>query len=133
MKLKLEASNLFHCPKGQWVGVCESIEEPKQRIRRSCAKQVRLRFRVVVDGEEYLVGKTFCAELNYGSELFAFLDSWVDTNFDKYLDDNGNIDLSLLVGREADLIVTHGPMFDPHAHPYVNLAGIFPRGRLTED
>ena len=133
MKLKLETTSIFHCPQGQWPGVCEGIEEPKQRIDRPCAKQVRIRFRVMVDDEEYLVGKTFCADLHCGSELFSYLHSWVDGDFDKYLDDDGNIDMDLLVGKKADLHITHGPKVDQHTHPFVNISGIFPRGRITED
>ena len=133
MKLKLEQNGIFHCPKGQWPGVCESINEPTQRIKRPCARQVRLRFRVTVDDEEYLVGKTFCADLRYGSELYGYLVSWCDGDFEKYLDDDGNIDLDLMVGKKADLLITHGPPVEPHKHPYANISGIFPRGRLTED
>ena len=129
---------MFQCPQGNWSGVCEAIEEPKQRINKPCAKQVRcaenhLRFRVETDEGEKLVGKTFCADLSNGSELHSYLDSWLDGDFDRFLDEDGNVDLDLLVGRGADLIITHGPKANEHSYPFVKIAGIIPAGRLTAD
>ena len=133
MKLKLEENGIFHCPQGSWEGVCIAIEEPKQRINQPCAKQVRLRFSVLVEDQEYIVAKTFCADLSYGSELYGYLVSWFDDDFDRYLDDDGLVDFDLLVGKRADLHINHGPQDGRYTHAFVNISGIFPRGRLSEE
>jgi len=133
MKLKLRQNDIFHCPEGNHQGILEAVDPPKKRMNKPCQKQVRLRFRISADGDqEYLVGKTFCADLSYGSELYNYLNSWLDGDFDRFLDDDGNIDLDLLIGRKADLLITHVDT-GTHDVPFVNIVGIFPLGRLTED
>jgi|SRR5579862_7484816 len=133
MKLKL-GNNIFHCPEGHHTGVLEAVEEPKKRMNKPCSQQVRLRFRISTDNDqEYLVGKTFCADLTYGSELYTQLDPWVEGDFERFLDEDGNIDTDLLIGRRADLLISHGPQIGEYEHPFVKIVGIYPVGRLTED
>ena len=133
MKLKLGNNQIFHCPEGKWIGTCESAEEPKKKINKLCKSQVRLRFRILSDeGTEYIVAKTFCADLSYGSELYCFLESWTNGKYDKFLDDYGNVDLDLFIGQNAALLITHVQREGPHDHPFVNIAGIYPEGILTQ-
>ena len=133
MKLKLGTNEIFHCPEGRWSGICEAVDEPKQRINKPCAAQIRLRFRVETDEGEKLVGKMFCADMSYGSELYSYLESWLGGNFDKYLDEDGNIDLDLLIGKRADLHIIHGLQTAGNDYPFVNIAGIYPAGTFTEE
>ena len=131
MKLKLGTDDIFNCPEGHIQGILETTGEPKKRVNKPCETQVRLKFRVrTSEGREHLVARTFCATLEFGSELYCFLESWLDGKFDAYLDDNGEIDLNLLIGKSANLYITH---FEDgkHAHPYVHIAGIFPADRLN--
>jgi hypothetical protein len=130
MKLKLGTNDIFDCPEGQYKAVLERIGEPKKRINKPCAAQVRTTFRArLATGKEYLVARTFCADLGYGSEFYSFLESWTDGKFETLLDDNGEVDLNLLIGKEADLLITH---YDDgtHSKPYVKIAGVFPPGTL---
>lgn len=131
--MKMKLYNPFHCPEGKWPGICEAIEEPKKRMNKSCANQVRVRFSVQTDEGERLVAKTLCADRGYGSELYTFLASWFDGNLNSVLDDDGEIDLDVLVGKKADLLITHGPHGDQYEYPVVNIAGIYPPGHITED
>ena len=132
MKLKLGNDDIFQCPEGRFTATLELADEPNKRINRGCAKQIRLRFRVKTpDGKEYLVGKTYCADLAYGSELYNDLESWLDGSFDSVLDENQEIDLDLFINKKADVLITH---FNDGKHdkPFVKIAGIFPAGRLTQ-
>lgn len=132
MKLKLH--NAFHCPHGKWNGVCMAVEEPKQPSKHmKCSKQVRFLFQVNTDDGERMVGRTFRATFSYGNDLYVFLASWLDGDMERLLDDDGEIDLDVLVGREADLYIVHGPHGAQHEYPVVNIAGIFPAGSLTEE
>jgi len=130
--MKLKLNNPFHCPEGKWRGTCEAIEEPKKLMKRGCAKQVRIRFSVDTDEDEKMVGRTFCAELSPGGELYEFLDGWLDGDLERLLDDDGEIDLDLLIGERADLHIVHGPHGAEYRYPVVNIAGIYPAGRLTQ-
>jgi hypothetical protein len=131
MKLKLH--NIFHCPQGRWSGVCEAIGEPNKRMNKPCSPQVNFRFRVETDEGEKLVRRTFCADFTYGSELYLFMASWLDDDLERLLDDDGEIDLDVLIGREADLYITHGLQAAQYEYPVVNIAGIYPPGRMSED
>ncbi len=131
LKLKLGTNDLFDCPEGKYRALLETIGAPKKRINRPCQEQVRTIFRVKHStGKEYLVGRTFCADLSYGGELYNFVESWLDGNFEALLDDNRELDLHLLLGREADLLITHWG--DGREKPFVKIAGIFPPGKLIE-
>ncbi|MGC3990589.1 MAG: hypothetical protein QM796_13095 [Chthoniobacteraceae bacterium] len=131
--MKLKLNNAFHCPEGKWRGTCEAIEEPNKRMNRPCSKQVRLRFALETHAGEKIVARTFCADLSIGGELHAFLDSWLDGNFDPYLDEDGEVDLDLLVGKMADLLITHGVKSEEYKFPLVIIAGLFPPGQLVEN
>ncbi len=132
MKLKLGLDDIFDCPEGKYRAVLERVGEPKKRMNRPCQVQVRLVYRVKTPTQkEHLIGRTFCADLGYGSELYHFLESWLDGQFDALLDENGELDLNLLVGKEADVLVTHKDG-GTHKKPFVNIAGIFPPGTLVE-
>lgn len=132
LKLKLGTNDAFDCPEGKYRAVLETIGAPKKRINRPCQEQVRAMFRVKDSpGKGHLVARTFCADLSYGSELYNFVESWLDGNFEALLNDSRELDLNLLLGREADLLITH---WDDGAHdkPFVKIAGIFPPGKLVE-
>ena len=133
MKLKLGHDDTFNCPEGKFKGVLERVAEPKKRINKPCQLQVRFLFRVKTQaGKEHLVGRTFCADLSFGSELYNFLDSWLDGKFEPFLDANGEVDLNLLLGREAGLVIEHRGDGN-HLKPFSNIAGIFPVGTLIEE
>ncbi len=103
-------------------------------MKKPCKDQVRFTFRIKADGEkEYLVGRTFCADLSYGSELFSFVESWVDGRFDRYVDESGQVDLNLLLGTEADLLITHYDDGKGRDFPFVQIPGIYPPGRLIDN
>jgi len=124
--------DIFNCPEGRFKAVLEAAEQPNKRINRPCAEQVRLRFRVTTsDGREYLVGKTYCADLCWGTELYSDLDSWTDGNFDEFLNDDGEIDLDLFINKKADLVITHF-VDGKYEKPFVKIAEIFPPGTLIE-
>jgi hypothetical protein len=132
MKLKLGTNDIFECPEGQYRAVLERVGEPKKRINKPCAEQVRFFFRVkTAAGKEHLLARTFCADLGYGSELHTFLESWFDSNFEPLLDENGEIELNLLLGREADVVVTHWDGGNSNGKPFVKIGGIFPPGKLN--
>ena len=84
------------------------------------------------NGKEYLVGRTFCADLSDGSEFYNFLASWLDDDFSEYLDANGEIDLDLLVGKEVGVLVKHRDM-GTHCKPFVHVVMIFPACTLEEE
>ena len=131
MKIKLGQNDTFDCPEGKYKATLERVGEPKKRINRPCSAQVRLTFRVKApEHKEHLVARTFCADLGYGGELYNFLESWLDGNFDPLLDECREIELNLLVGKDADLLISH---YGDAAHdkPFVKIAGIFPSGALV--
>jgi hypothetical protein len=133
MKLKLGTDNIFNCPEGRFRGVIERIGEPKKRINKPCDQQVRITVRVATPARrEHLVMRTFCADLNYGSELYNFLDSWLEGRFEQFLAEDGQVDLNLMIGKEADVLVSHYED-GKHAQPFVQIAGIFPSGTLIEN
>jgi hypothetical protein len=109
MKLNLGHSDIFECPEGKFKAVLERVGEPKKRVNKPYASQVRFTFRVKTQaGKEHLVARTFCADLSFGSELYNFMDSWLDGEFGPFLDDNcRDLDLDLVLGKEAGLIVEH--------------------------
>jgi hypothetical protein len=126
MKLKLGTTDIFDAPEGKYKATLERIAEPKKKIDKLCAAQVRLTFRTKArGGKEYLVARTFCADLSHGGELYNFLSSWLNGNFDPFLDSNGDVDLDLLVGREAEVSVTHYKD-GLHSKPFIKLSAIFP-------
>lgn len=132
MKIKLGQNDIFDCPEGKYRAILERVGPPQKLSKKPCKDQVRLTFRVETSaGKEHLVARTFCADLTYGGELYTFLESWLDGNFDPFLDECREIDLNLLVGKEADVLITH---HDPgtHGKPFVNISGIFAPGRLVE-
>ena len=131
MKLKLGTDDIFECPEGKYRGVLERVGEPKKRINKPCPIQGRMTFRVKEPkGKEHLVARTFCADLSCGSELYNFLESWLDGKFKTFKDEQGDVDLNLLIGKEADLLITH---WGDHVKPFVKIAGIFPKGTLVEE
>lgn len=133
MILKLGTDDIFDCPEGKYRGTLERVGEPKKRINKPCNVQLRLTCRVKTNtGKEHLVARTFCADLSYGSELYSFLESWLDGKFEAYLNENSEIDLNLLIGKEADLLITHWGD-GTQSKPFVKIAGIFPPGKLIED
>lgn len=133
MKIKLGLDDTFDCPEGKYRGVLERVGEPKQRIKKPCELQVRYSFRVKTHtGKEHIVARTFCADLSLGGELYNFLDSWLNGNFDPFLDSNGEVDMNLLIGKEADLLVAHWSD-GVRKKPFVKIAGIFPLGTLIEE
>jgi len=133
MKLKYGKDDIFDCPEGTYRGVLERIAEPKKRINKPCDAQIRLTFRVKTKkGKEHLVARTFCADLSEGSELFASLESWLAEEIDSLLDEKGELELNLLIGRSADLHITHWND-GSHDTPFVLIVGIFPPGTLVRD
>jgi hypothetical protein len=132
MKLKLGTNDIFDCPPGQYSAVLEFVGEPNKRIKKPCAQQVRLRFRVYAEsGKEYLVGVTYCADLSYGSELYEFLNSWLEGDFESVLDEHGEVELDQLLMRRADLVVIQKDL-GTHTKPLVCIGGIFPKGTLMK-
>ena len=133
MKLKLGTDDIYDCPEGKYKGVVERIAEPKTPIKKPCKDQVRLTIRIKTsEKKEYLVARTFCADLNYGSEFYNFLASWLEDNFDEYLDANGEIDLDLLIGKEVGVLIKHRDM-GTHCKPFVQVVMIFPPCTLEEE
>ena len=133
MKLKVGLNDIYDCPEGKCKAVLERVGEPKKRIHKPCASQVRYTFRVrTTENKEYLVARTFCADLAFGSELYQFLDSWLDSKFDPLLDSDREMDLNLLVGKEANLLISHWAD-GSRDKPFVKIAGIFPVGTLLEE
>ena len=132
--MKLKLYNPFHCPDGRWGGVCTTIEEPKQPSKRKrCDKQVRFLFEVETDEGTRMAGRTFCANFSYGSELHIFLASWLGEDMPGFLDDDGEIDLDRLIGRKAELLITHGPHGAQYEYPVVNITGIYPEGTFAAE
>ena len=132
MKIKMNNHNIFMCPEGRFSAILEAAESPNKRINRPCAEQVRLRFRVTApDGAEYLVGKTYCADLGWGTEFYNDLEGWIDGNFEDYINEAGEIDLDMFLHKKADLVITHFKD-GKHEKPFVKIAGIFPEGKLTQ-
>lgn len=133
MKLKLGTNDIFHCPEGSYRGILEYIGEPKTLTKLPCDLQVRARFRVKTsDGNQYLVARTFCADLSYGSDLYNFLASWTEGNFEPYLDENNDIHLNRFLFKEADLLVTVEKRAT-HKDPLVKISGIYPPGTLLPE
>lgn len=133
MKLTIGTDDIFACPEGRFRGIIERIGEPKKRINKPCEQQVRMTIRVkTTSGKEHLVARTFCADLSFNSELYHFLDSWLDGDFERFADSDGQLDLNLLLGKEVDVLVSH---YDDgtHGKPFVKIDGIFPRGKLVQD
>ena len=132
--MKLKLFNPFHCGDGKWSGVCVKLEEPTTPSKyKKCAKQVRILFEVETDEGERMAGKTFCANFSYGSELYLFLASWLGEDLERFLDDDGEIDLDRLVGRKADLYITHGLHGDQYEYPVVYISGIYPEGTFAAE
>jgi len=130
MKLKLQ--NQYHCPEGTWRGVCETIFEPKRTMNHERDQQVRLRFIVDTDEGEKKVARSFRAELSVGGELYEFLNSWLGGDLEWLLDEDGQIDLDLLIGEKADLQIVHGRQDAQYRFPVVLIDKICPPGRLIE-
>ena len=133
MKLKLELRNKFHCPEGKWRGQCEYIDEPKKLIKHMGTEQVRIRFSVDTDDGEKLVARTFSSELHPGTELYGFLYSWLGEDLIGLVDEEGEIDLDLLIGEQADLSIVHGKKTAEYSYPVVLINGIYPPGRLIRE
>ncbi len=132
MKLKVGSNDIFDAPEGKYTAHLESVGEPKKRINRPCSSQVRLQFRATASsGKQYLVAQTFCADLSYGSELYQFLDSWLDGDFERLTDDDGELDLDLLLKRKADILVTHYH-HEKYEKPFVKIDAIYPQGRIID-
>ncbi len=126
MKIKLPRNDIFDAPEGKYKATLESVGEPKRRSKLPCEEQVRLQFRTEPrSGKDYLVGKSFCATLENGSELYQFLDSWLNGNFEPFTDGQGEMDLKLLQGKKAEVVITHYQGAD-HDKPFVRIAGIHP-------
>jgi len=133
MKLKIGRDDTFDCPEGKHKGVIERIGEPKTRINKPCEQQIRITIRVKTpDKKEYLVARTFCADLSNGSEFFHFLIPYLEESDEQFTNANQEIDLNLLIGKEVDVLVTH---FDDgkHDRPFVKIAGIFSPGTLVDE
>ena len=133
MKLRLGTDDIYDCPEGKYNGVVERIAPPKTPIKKPCPDQIRMTIRVKTpDKREYLVARTFCADLSYGSEFYNFLSSWLDDDFDEYLNANGEIDTDLFIGKNIDVLVKHRAN-GTHEKPFVMLVGIFPPCTLVEE
>ena len=108
------------------------IEEPKQPSKhKRCAKQVRFLFEVTTDEGERMAGRTFCATFASGGELHLFLASWLGEDMPGFFDDDGEIDLDRLIGRKADLLITHGLHGSEYEYPVVYISGIYPEGTFA--
>ena len=130
MKLKLQ--NPYHCQEGKWRGTCENIFEVKNTMDNGCDQCVRLRFVVDTDEGEKKVARTFRAELSVGGELHEFLNSWLGGDLEWLLDEDGQIDLDLLIGEKADLHIVHGRQDAQYRYPVVLIHKICPPGRLIK-
>jgi len=132
MLLKLGTDDIYDCPEGKFNGVVERIGPPKTPIKKPCPDQIRMTIRVKTPKGEKLVARTFCADLSYGSEFYNFLSSWLEDNFDEYLDANGVIDTDLFIGKAVGVLVKHRDK-GTHEKPFVHVVMIFPLCTLEEE
>ena len=131
MKLIVGQDDTFNNPEGKFRAILIRVGPPPKPLKKSCTTQVRLTFRTSLpSGKEHLVARTFCADLSFGSELHQFLNSWLGKELKTMADACGELDLNLLVDKQADLIIEHKHTAG-HDDPYVNICGIFPRGTLV--
>jgi hypothetical protein len=133
MKLQLGTNSIFYCPEGRYRAVLENIGAPNKKDNLGCDEQIRFRFRVEGEaGAEYLVARNFCANLDYGSDLYHFLEAWFEGGCDRFVDDDNQLELDLLVGERADVLIGHHQS-GKHKQPFSRILGIHPPGRLVDN
>ena len=127
MKIDIPKKVSFHAPEGAHRATLLSVGEPK-RGSDSCDNEVRLVWELqTVDRHwTFHAGKTYCLDDN-SIELIADLESLLGEEMHLLQDESGQLDLDLLIGRQADLILVHINN-SKHDKPYVYIKGVCPPG-----
>jgi hypothetical protein len=119
------------CPEGSFPGKLVHVGPPKTKMKKYCDEQVQLTFQARAEGKLYTVYRKCCADLSPGTELRTFITNWLGDGVGLYLDDESNLDLSALIGLEADLCITHY-QGSKHTTPFSSVAGAYIPGTLVK-
>jgi hypothetical protein len=132
--MKIEVKDRFHCPQGVWHATCEviTLEDAKKPGPGKPSKLVRFRFAVDTDEGERLAAISFPAESAPDDELDGFVCSWMGGDMERLLNEDGEIEIARLVGKECDLYIDHGKKKSKYSYPFVIIAGIYPAGRFIK-
>jgi hypothetical protein len=124
----------FDLPAGNYKATLSQIKSITKQSKRGPQEWVRLIFEVQVPSLTNQIpcaGRNFLLDLKKGSDLRNFLEGWLSAEFFTKL--SGSVfDFDTLLGKEADLVLTHFQTGD-YDKPHVNVANAFPPGSLETE
>ena len=131
IELDIPLEKTFVVQEGSFRGRLHSVSK-KLKTSKTSDKEIRLVFELSIPSIKNKIptaGRNFPADLNAGSELREFLEHWLGRTF---FEDNAGrrIEMESLIGREADLILTHYHN-DGYKNPWVFIENAFPPGSLS--
>jgi hypothetical protein len=97
-----------HSPEAVWPGKCIAVYEVASASKNNCAKQVCFRFSVDTNEDKNIMERLFPADLTNGNQLYEFLDSWLDADFEWLPQDSDEINLACVVGEGGDVALANG-------------------------
>ena len=134
MICNIPKEDTYDLPEGRYNAVLASVRiKPDPKTNRSDQQQIRLLFNVSIPSmkrKNPMAGRSFSLDLKKGSDLRNLIESWMGT---EWFDSNTTVDFERLIGRSADLTLTHHHN-DGYNRPFVNIESIHPVGslKLTE-
>jgi len=124
MICQIPKEDTYDLPQGRFKAVLRGVRD-KTQANHPDRQQVRLLFNVQIPSLKHknpMAGRTFNLDLKAGSELRCFLMNWLGAGA---FNNNTTIDLESLVGRSAELTLTHHHN-SGYDRPFVNIEAINP-------
>ena len=132
IEMTIEMENEFNLEEGQYRGRLATLSRKPSHPAKGLGDQVRFLFEMnipSIKNRTPMAGRNFHMSLKGGSELRRFLEGWLGK---KFFDANSGktLDLELLIGREADLVLTHFQQVG-YERPMVCIESAAPPGTLA--
>src|SRR4051794_4950799 len=129
MIIQLPRDKTFNLPEGNFRGRLSSIS--KRPTGRSQQESIRFVFDMNIPSIKTALpcaGRNFALDIKGGNDLKRFLDGWLGKDF---FEANGgqSLDLEHLIGREADLVLTHFQQTG-YERPMVFIEAAYKPGKL---
>lgn len=130
--VKVPAAKTFDLPCGQFRATLDQIKPITKQTKKGPQQWVRLVFQVQVPemtDQIPCAGRNFPLDLNPGSDLRNFLESWLGSDFFASLS-NKDLDFDTLIGKQADICLSHF-QGEEYSKPHVNIENAYPPSTLT--
>jgi len=128
-RLPFPKRETFNAPSGRHTASLKSVHEAPDK-RNPGKSKWRLTWYLAEGGPGrtvYKAGKSYSIDEVTSGEMFGDLERWIGLEALEKMERNGALDLNGLIGKEADLLLTHVKN-SSYEHPFVDVTEIHPPG-----